>query len=107
MRIVKVAIERERLTKHGKRIGIDEIMKQINWICFQHDKVNGAYEYLPSRILSDKVLRHKKITIACNPNWFLINNLQILLFTQEKKFERRQVNLSFRDNIWGADLEDM
>ena len=67
MRIVKVAIKRERLTKHGKRIGIDEIMKQINWVCFQHDMVNGAYEYLSSRIVSDKVLRHKKITIACNP----------------------------------------
>lgn len=96
-----MAIERERLIKHGKRIGINEIMKQINWVCFQHDMVNGAYEYLPSRIISDTVLRDKILQLLV-----IENNLQILLFTQEKKFERRQVNLSFRDNIWGADLED-
>ena len=38
---------------------------------------------------------------------FCFNGLQIFRKSIIRKFEKRKVNSSFIDNIWGADLADM
>ena len=95
---------------------------------FQHDMVCGKSKY------SDKVLRNKAFKIASNPkyngyqrglasmvynffdkkssgcgvdaepNYQVANELHKQII---RKFKRRKVYSSFRDNIWGVDLADM
>ena len=95
----------------------------------------GKYTDLTKRIQSGKVLRDKAFEISSNPkcdgyqrgfssmvfkffgkssaadsgiqsmsNQQLTNELHKLI---SKKFERRRVYSSFKDNIWGVDLADM
>ena len=42
--------------------------------------------------------------VATDPNYQLANELHWQII---RKFKRRKVYLSFRDNIWGVDLADM
>ena len=98
--------------------------------CFQHDIAYGKSKDLTKRTQSDKVLRDRVFKIASDPKydgyqiWLasLINkffdkkssgsrvatepNYQLAneLHKQIRKFERRKVYSSFRDNIWGVDL---
>ena len=94
----------------------------------------GKSKYLAKRTQSDKVLRDKAFKIASDPkydgyqrglasmvykffdkkssgsgvatepNYQLANELHRLII---RKFKRRKVYSSFRDNIWGPDLADM
>ena len=94
----------------------------------------GKSKYLAKRTQSDKVLRDKAFKIASSPkchgyqrglasmvykffdkkssgsgvatepNYQLANELHRLII---RKFKRRKVYSSFRDNIWGPDLADM
>ena len=102
--------------------------------CFQHDMASGKSKDLAKRTQSDKVLRDKAFTIASDPkcdgyqrglasmvykffhkkssgsgvgnepNYQLVNELHKQII---KKFKRRTVYSSFRDNICGDDLADM
>ena len=102
--------------------------------CFQHDMAYGKSKNLVKRTQSDKVLRDKAFKIASDPkydgyqrglpsmvykffdkkskgsgitnrsNYQLANELHKPII---KKFKKRKVYSSFRDNIWGADLADM
>ena len=94
----------------------------------------GKSKYLAKRTESDKVLRDKAFKIASDPkydgyqrglasmvykffdkkssgsgvdtepNYHLANELHRQII---RKFKRRKVYSSFRDNIWGVDLADM
>ena len=103
--------------------------------CFQNDMAYGKYKDLTKRTESDKALRDKAFEIACNPKYdgyertlasvvykFFdkksakgsginsISNQQLAdkLHKQiVRKFKRRKVYSSFKDNIWEADLADM
>ena len=87
----------------------------------------GGSKDLATRMESDKVLRDKAFEIASNPKYALlvyksfdkksvgseVNSMPNYQLANElhkqiiKKFKRRKVYSSFRDNIWGADLADI
>ena len=101
---------------------------------FQHDMAYGKYKDLEKRTQSDKVLKDKAFAIANNPkydgyqkrlasmvykffdkkskgagikfmpNQQLANQLHKPII---RKFKKRKVYSSFKDNIWGDDLADM
>ena len=107
---------------------------QLDKPCFQHDMTYGKAKDLVRRTQSDKVLRDKTSNIASDPkydgyqrglasmvdkffdkkssvggitnepNYQLANELHQPII---RKFEKRKVYSSFKDNIWGADLADM
>ena len=102
--------------------------------CFQHDMTYGKTKDLVKGTQSDKVLKDKAFKIASDPkydgyqrglasmvykffdkkskgsgiinepNYQLANELHKPII---RKFRKRKVYSSFRDNIWGADLADM
>ena len=94
----------------------------------------GDFKDLAKRGASDKVLRNKALNIAKNPKYdgyqrglasmvykffdkahkgsgiAILQNEQLAEELHKpviKKFKRRKVYSSFKDNIWGADLADM
>ena len=87
----------------------------------------GGSKDLARRMESDNVLRDKAFEIASNPKYALlvyksfdkksvgseVNSMPNYQLANElhkqiiKKFKRRKVYSSFRDNIWGADLADI
>ena len=97
--------------------------------------VYGDFKDLKRRTFSDKVLSNKAFNIVKNPKYDgyqrglasvlykffdkksegsgIINNKENIQLAEElhkpiiRKFEKRKVYSSFRDNIWGADLADM
>ena len=107
---------------------------ELDKVCFQHDMAYGKSKDLVKRTQSDKVLRDKAFKIAGDPmydgyqrglasmvykffdkkssgsgitngsNYQLANELHKLIV---KKFKKRKVYSSFRDNIRGVDLADM
>ena len=107
---------------------------EIDKACFQHHMTYGKSTGLAKRTQSDKVLRDKAFKIASDPkydgcqrglasmvykffdkkssrsgiinesNYQLANELHKPII---KKFKKRKVYSSFRDNIWGVDLADM
>ena len=106
---------------------------ELDKACFQQ-MVYGDFKDLARRTASDKVLRKKAFNIAKNPKYdgyqrgltSMVNTffdekskgsgvamLQNEQLAEElhkpiiKKFKRRKVYSSFKDNIWGADLADM
>ena len=102
--------------------------------CFDHDMAYGKTKDLAKRTQSDKVLKDKAFKIASDPkydgyqrglasmvykffdkkskgsgiinepNYQLANELHKPII---RKFKKRKVYSSFRDNIWGIDLADM
>ena len=107
---------------------------ELDKACFQHDTAYGKSKDLVKRTQSDKVLRDKAFKIASDPkydgyqrglasmvykffdkkssgsgitnefNYQLANELHKPVI---KKFKKREVYSSFKDNIWGVDLADM
>ena len=107
---------------------------ELDKACFQHDMAYGKSKDLIKRTQSDKVLRDKAFKIESDPkydgyrrglasmvykffdekssgsgvttepNYQLANGLHRQII---RKFKRRKVYSSFRDNIWGVDLADM
>ena len=107
---------------------------ELDKACFQHDMAYGKSKDLIKRTQSDKVLKDKAFKIASDPkyngyqrglasmvykffhktfswsgvatepNYQLANELHRQII---RKFKRRKVYSSFRDNIWGVDLADM
>ena len=101
---------------------------------FQHDMTCNEYKDLQGRTQSDIVLKNKVYKIAINPKfdgfqralasmvWKFfnerskkvlgsgVNNQQLADELHKpiiKKFKKRKVYSSFKDNIWGVDLADM
>ena len=107
---------------------------ELDKACFQHDIAYDKSKDLAKRTQLDKVLRDKAFKIASDPkydgyqrglasmvykffdkkssgsgitnepNYQLANELHKPII---KKFKKRKVYSSFRDNIWGVDLADM
>ena len=107
---------------------------EVDKACFQHDMPYGKSKDLAKRTQSDKVLGEKAFKIASDPkydgcqrglasvvykfsakkssgsgvdakpNYQLANELHRQII---RKFKRRKVYSSFRDNIWSVDLADM
>ena len=126
---------KERIKKFMQTGNTDFIYKnELDKACFQHDMAYGKAKDLVRRTQSDKVLRDKAFKIASDPkydgyqrglasmvykffdkkssgsgianesNYQLANELHKPII---RKFKKRKVYSSFRDNIWGVDLADM
>ena len=127
---------KERIEKFMQSGNTDFIYKnELDKACFQHDMAYGKSRDLVERTQSDKVLRDKAFKIASNPkydgyqrglasmvykffdkkssgsgittnefNYQLANELHKPVI---KKFKKRKVYSSFKDNIWGVDLANM
>ena len=126
---------KERIEKFMQTGNTDFIYKnELDKACFQHDMAYGKSKDLVKRTQSDKVLKDKAFKIASNPKYdgyqrglasmvykFFdkkssgsgITNEPNYQFADEihkpiiRKFKKRKVYSSFRDNIWGVDLADM
>ena len=127
--------KKERIQKFQETGDSRYIYKnELDKACFQHDVVYGDFKYLGKRTASDKVLRDKAFNIAKNPKYDgyqrALASMVYKFFDKKaqrsgikskpnqqltdeldkpiiKKFKRREVYSSFKDNIWGADLADM
>ena len=107
---------------------------ELDKACFQNDMAYGKSKDLAKRTQSDKVLRDKAFKITSNPkydgykrglasmvykffdkmssgtgvdpeqNYQLANEVHRQII---RKFKRRKVYSSFRDNVWGVDIADM
>ena len=126
---------KERIKKFMQSGNTDFIYKnELDKACFQHDVAYGKSKDLVKRNQSDKVLRDKAFKIPSNPkydcyqrglasmvykffdkkskgsgitnefNYQLANELHKPII---KKFKKRKVYSSFKDNLWGIDLADM
>ena len=126
---------KERIEKFMQTGNTDFIYKnELNKACFQHDMAYAKSKDLAKRTQSDKVLRDKAFKIASDPKYdgyqrglasmvykFFDKKSSGSGITSEpnyqladeihkpiiRKFKKRKVYSSFRDNIWGVDLADM
>ena len=126
---------KERIKKSMQTGNTDFIYKnELNKTCFQHDMAYGKAKDLVRKTQSDKVLRDKAFKIASDPKYDgyqrglasmvykffdkkssgsgIINEANYQLADELhkpiiRKFKKRKVYSSFRDNIWGVDLADM
>ena len=107
---------------------------ELDKACFQHDMTFGKANDLVRRTQSDKVLTDKAFKIASDPKYDgyqrglasmvykffdkkssgsgIINEANYQLADELhkpiiRKFKKRKVYSSFRDNIWGVDFADM
>ena len=125
---------KERIEKYMQTGNTDFIYKkELDKACFQHDMAYGKTKDLIKRTQSDKVLREKAFKIASDPkydgyqrglasmvykffdkkfsgrgitepNYQLADELHKPII---RKFLKRKVYSSFRDDILGVDLADM
>ena len=106
---------------------------ELDKTCFQHDMAYEYFKDLARRTAADKVLRNKAFQIASHQKYDgyqrglvsmvykffdkksqgsrLANNKENIQLADElhkpiiRKFKKRKVYSSFKDNIWGADLD--
>ena len=126
---------KEKIEKFMKTGNTDFICRNgLDKACFQLDMAYGKAKDLVRRTQSDEVLRDKAFKIAGDPkyddsqrglasmvykffdkkskgsgitnesNYQLANELHKPII---RKFKKRKVYSSFKDNIWGVDLADM
>ena len=129
--------KKERIQKFKETGNTKYVYKnELDKACFQHDMAYGDFKDLARKTASDKVLRDKAFNIAKNPKYdgyqrvlasmvyqFVDKTFKGIGVNNEikqteqlaeqlqkpliKKFKRRKLFPSFKDNIWGADLADM
>ena len=108
---------------------------ELGKACFQHDMAYGDFKDLAGRTVADKVLINKAFNIAKDPIYYgyqrglastvykffdkmtpgsgiksMPQNEQLADELHKpiiRKFKKRKVYSSFKDNIWGADLADI
>ena len=126
---------KERIEKFMQTRNKDFIYKnELDKTCFQNDMAYAKAKDLVRRIQSDKILRNKAFKIASDPNYdgyqiglasmvykffdrkssgSSITNEPNYQLAEElhkpiiRKFKKRKVSSSFRDNILGVDLADI
>ena len=105
---------------------------ELDKACFQHDAAYADNKDLLNRARADKILGNNGYAIASNPQYddyqrglasmvykFFDKNIvgsganENIKLANElvkpiiRKFNKRKVYSSFKDNIWGADIDDM
>ena len=126
---------KERIQKFKETGDTSYIYKnELDKPCFQHDMAYGDFKDLPKRAAADKALRDKAFKIASDQKYDgyqrglasmvykffdkksngsgIVNkeNTQLADDLHKpiiRKFNKRKVRSSFKDNIWGVDLADM
>ena len=137
MHVNNLLKKKERIQKFKETGNTKYVYKnELDKACFQHDMAYGDFKDLARKTASDKVLRDKAFNIAKNPKYdgyqrvlasmvyqFVDKTFKGIGVNNEikqteqlaeqlqkpliKKFKRRKLFSSFKDNIWGADLADM
>ena len=110
-------------------------MNQLDKACFTHDAAYSASKDLTKRTVADKMLKNKAFAIVKDPNYdgyqrglasmvykcfdskvsgsgakLIPQNEQLANELHKpiiRKFEKRKVYSTFKDNIWGVDIADM
>ena len=127
---------KERIQKFKETGDTNYIYKnELDKACFQHDMAYGDFKDLTKRTAADKVLRDKAFKIASDQKYDgyqiglasmvykffdkksqgsgLASNKENMQLADElhkpiiRKFKKRKVHSSFRNNISGVDLADM
>ena len=126
---------KEKIDKFMTTCNTDFIYKnELDKACFQHDMAYGKSKDLIRRTQSDKALRDKAFKIASDPKYYgyqrglasmvykffdkkskgsgIINESNYQLANELhkpiiKRFKKRKVYSSLKDNIWGVDLADV
>ena len=127
---------KERIQKFKETGDTSYIYKnELDKACLQHDMAYGDFKYLPKRTTADKVLRDKAFKIASDQKYDgyqrglasvvykffdkksqgsgLASNKENVQLANElhkpiiKRFTKKKVYSSFKDNIWGVELADM
>ena len=118
-----------KIKKQYKNLGDSQYIYQseLDEACFQHDIAYGDFKNLTRRKDSDKILRIKHLIIQRGlasivytffeknspsgsvknkimPNQELAEKLRKPII---KKFDKRKLYASFKENIWGVDLVDI
>ena len=130
------AKNKERIQKFKETEDTSYIYKnELDKACFQHDMAYEDFKDLAKRTAADKVLRDKAFKIASDQKYDgyqrglasvvykffdkrsqgsgVASNKENIHLADElhkpiiRKFKKRKVYYSFRDNIWGVDLADM
>ena len=132
-RLLKINKEFKNLKK--REILIKFTKKELDKACFQHDMAYGDFKDLTKRTAADKVLRDKAFKMAIDQKYDeyqrglasmvykffdkksqrsgLASNKENIQLADElnkpiiRKFKKRKMHSSFRDNIRGIDLADM
>ena len=125
----------ERIKKFKQTGNTSYIFKnELDKACFKHDSVYADYKDLTNRTQADKVLKDRAFEIASDPKYdgcqrglasmvykffdkkssgsgaSKISNVKLANELHKpviKKFNKRKVYSSFKDNIWVVDLADM
>ena len=131
VRLLSIKKELKKINQTGDTRYI--YRNDLDKACFQHDSAYADNKDLINRTRADKVLRDKAFDIASNPEYdgyqrglasivyeFFdkktmgsgINNESLKLGAELhkpiiRKFNKRKVYSSFKDNIWSVDLADM
>ena len=89
-----------------RRTASDKILRDKAFIIAKNPKYDGYQRGLASMVYKffDKKSTGGSVNIPLDFNEQLADELHKLI---TRKFEKRKVYSSFRDNIWGADLTDM
>ena len=106
-------------TKHEQRIQKFKETGDTNYVykneldkaCFVHDAAYSDSKDLTKRTAVDKILKNIAFDTVSGSSAKLIPQNEQLANELHKpiirKFEKRKVYSTFKDNIWGADLADM
>ena len=110
-------------------------MNELDKVCFTHDAAYSDSKDLTKRTVADKILKNKAFDIAKDPKYdgyqrglasmvykffdskvsgsgakLILQNEQLANELHKpiiRKFEKRRVYSTFKDNIWAVDLADM
>ena len=87
-----------------KRTQSDKVLKNKTFKISSDPKYDGYQRRLASMVYKFFDKKSKGSGIINEPNYQLANELHKPII---RKFKKRKVYLSFRDNIWGVNLADM
>ena len=133
---MKFTKNKERIKKFKETGDTSYIYKnELDKACFQHDMAYGDFKDLAKRTAADEVLRNRAFKTASDQKYDgyqrglasmvykffdkkssgsgLPSNKKNIQLANEfhkpiiRKFNKRKVHSSFKDNIWGVDLADM
>ena len=88
----------------AKRTQSDKVLRDKAFKIASYPKCHGYQRGLASMVYKFFDKKSSRSGVATEPNYQLANELHRLII---RKFKRRKVYSSFRDNIWGPDLADM
>ena len=94
----------EILKDLAKRTGADKILKNKAFNIAKNPKYDGYQRGLASMVYNFFVKKTSGSSVKSMPNQQLAEKLHKPII---RKFRKRKVYSSFKDNIWGVDLADM